>query len=677
METSENKEKEGFFSLLSNAGYRDVILAAGIVMIVALMIFPLPLALLDSLIAVNILLAISLVLIGIYIPSPVAFSSFPSVILLSTLFRLSLSIATTRLILLNADAGDIIDTFGRIVVGGNIVVGLVIFIIITVVQFVVIAKGAERVAEVAARFTLDAMPGKQLSIDSDLRSGLLDKEEAKKKRRNLEVESQLHGSLDGAMKFVKGDAIAGIVIVIINILGGLTIGIMQRDMSFGDAIATYSILTIGDGLVAQIPALLTSIAAGLIITRSESDNAGHLGDTIAEQLTSHSRVVLIAALISCVLMLVPGFPWPVFLVLAILLMVYYCYQIKPAFLSNILSLNKEDDASLQQVSNERDILPISEAILRLHPELSLTFPESQLKGLIKTVFHEMQHYYGVPLPTPEVVYVDSVDPGECQLFIHEICVMRYKLKAERGQESIAEKVAVLPSNIPIKIKQLTNEVESADEELKRLTAEIIMALSKNLGMFLGIQETSNLVTLWNRDYPDLVKECLRVIVPQHLSEILKRLLNEGVSIRNLRVILEAVTEAGGREKDLGLLTEFVRVAMKKHITQQFCGSDKKIKAVMIHPELDDELQQVIRNSGGNAVTLEPEKYRKLIDNMRDITRLHNDNESLVPIGVVCSMEVRRYLRKMLAEDYFSVPVISYMELMDDVQIEPIAQLNAA
>src|SRR5690349_11698268 len=219
----------------------DLVLAAGVIAIVALMILPMPLLLIDALVALNILMGVGLLLLGIYIPSPVAFSSFPSVLLITTLFRLSLSIAITRLILLDADAGHIIETFGQLVVGGNLVVGIVVFLIITVVQFIVIAKGAERVAEVAARFTLDAMPGKQLSIDSDLRSGLIDKDDARRRRRLLEVESQLHGALDGAMKFVKGDSIAGIVIIIINILGGLAIGVLQRGMPMGEAVQTYSI----------------------------------------------------------------------------------------------------------------------------------------------------------------------------------------------------------------------------------------------------------------------------------------------------------------------------------------------------------------------------------------------------------------------------------------------------
>src|SRR5689334_14025095 len=273
--------------------YSDLVLVAGVVAIVALMVLPLPLWLIDLLVAANIASGLMLLLLGIYIQSPLEFSVFPSVLLMTTLFRLSLSIATTRMILLSGHAGHIIDTFGKVVAGGNLVVGLVVFLIITVVQFIVIAKGAERVAEVAARFSLDSMPGKQLSIDSDLRSGLIDKDEARRRRRVLELESKLHGSLDGAMKFVKGDAIASIVIVIVNLIGGLAIGVMQQGLDLSDATQKYSILTIGEGLVAQIPALLGAMAAGLMVTRTTDEDSGdNLGQAIQRQLSANPRVLL-------------------------------------------------------------------------------------------------------------------------------------------------------------------------------------------------------------------------------------------------------------------------------------------------------------------------------------------------------------------------------------------------
>src|SRR5258705_1735148 len=294
------------------ARYSDLALVMGVIGIVAMMVLPLPAWLIDFLVAINIATGLGLLLLGIYIASPLEFSAFPSVLLMTTLFRLSLSIATTRMILLQGHAGHIIDTFGKVVAGGNLVVGLVVFLIITVVQFIVIAKGAERVAEVAARFSLDAMPGKQLSNDSDLRSGLIDKDEARRRRRALELESKLHGSLDGAMKFVKGDAIAGIVIIVINLLGGLAIGVMMQDLDIGTAMTKYSILTIGEGMVAQIPALLGAMAAGLIVTRTSDEDDRHLGDAIRKQITAKPRVLLVAGGICLLMAGVPGFPALVF-----------------------------------------------------------------------------------------------------------------------------------------------------------------------------------------------------------------------------------------------------------------------------------------------------------------------------------------------------------------------------
>ena len=267
-----------------------------IILILVMMILPLPTLVVDMLIGLNMTISGVLLMVAMYLPSPLAFSSFPSVLLVTTLFRLGISIATTRLILLQGDAGHIIDTFGNFVVGGNLIVGLVVFLILTIVQFIVITKGAERVAEVAARFSLDAMPGKQMSIDGDMRAGTIDMEEAKRRRRIVEKESQLYGAMDGAMKFVKGDAIAGLIIVAVNLLGGILIGTMQRDMTAGQAVKTYSILTIGDGLIAQIPALFIAICAGMIVTRVQGDEGpSNVGKDIGAQVLSQPKALVIAS----------------------------------------------------------------------------------------------------------------------------------------------------------------------------------------------------------------------------------------------------------------------------------------------------------------------------------------------------------------------------------------------
>src|SRR4051812_2931446 len=303
--------------VLQVANRTDLFLAALIVCIIFMMILPLPTWLVDALIAVNMCIAAVLLMVAMYLPSPLAFSSFPSVLLVTTLFRLGIEIATTRLILLQADAGHIIETFGNFVVGGNLVVGLVVFLILTIVQFVVITKGAERVAEVGARFSLDAMPGKQMSIDGDMRAGVIDMDEARKRRTLVEKESQLYGSMDGAMKFVKGDAIAGLIIVAVNLLGGILIGTMQRGMSAAEAMKVYSILTIGDGLIAQIPALFISIGAGMIVTRvTTGDGPSNVGRDVGQQILSQPKALLIGCAVMVGFGLIPGMPTVTFLILA-------------------------------------------------------------------------------------------------------------------------------------------------------------------------------------------------------------------------------------------------------------------------------------------------------------------------------------------------------------------------
>jgi len=301
--------------------HADLVLALLLVAIISLIIFPLPTAILDTLIAVNLGLSIILLMLSLYIPNSISLSTFPTVLLLTTLFRLSLSIASTRLMLIDADAGKIIETFGNFVVAGNYVVGALVFLLITVVQFVVMAKGSERVAEVAARFTLDALPGKQMSIDADVRAGNIDLKEAIKRRADLQTESSLYGSMDGAMKFVKGDAIAGLVIIALNILGGIAIGVLQKEMEVVRALQTYCLLTIGDGLITQIPALFISITSGIIVTRSNGAGQSNLGTEIGRQLSSQPKGLFISGVLLCGFAFVPGFPKPQFVILGIVTLV--------------------------------------------------------------------------------------------------------------------------------------------------------------------------------------------------------------------------------------------------------------------------------------------------------------------------------------------------------------------
>ncbi|MGY1408388.1 FHIPEP family type III secretion protein [Luteimonas sp. A611] len=660
-------------------GYSDVILAFGAVLIISVMILPLPLFVIDALVAVNISIGFGLLLLSIYIPNPVAFSSFPSVLLLTTLFRLAISIAITKSILLHADGGHIVETFGTLVAGNNLVVGLVVFLIITVVQFIVIAKGSERVAEVAARFTLDAMPGKQLSIDSDLRSGLIDKDEARSKRRLLETESQLHGSLDGAMKFVKGDAICGIVIILVNLLGGLAIGVLQRDMSLAQATHTYSILTIGDGLVSQIPAILATMAAGLVVTRTTGEiEDRHLGDAISRQVAAQPRVALITGLLAMLMTLVPGFPWPVFLLLGLALLGYSAWRYRYEFesLRRMFRISDEEiTAALKPIETD-EFAPPPPLLLELSPGLAAMIGQEPPRARAAEAARRVRDEFGVPVPVPVVRVSAALAEAEYRLSAHGARVATGRLPRGVGY------VAQVPGGEPLSgffpaMPGRWDECVAAEGTLAPLdvlTLHLDVALRRRLGSFLGIQETSNLFGKMQRDYPDLVKEMLRVVAPQRVADVLRRLAEEGVPIRNLRDAFEAITDVGSREKDVVLLTEYVRVALKREIAERWSDADRNLHVLLIHPELEDKLRQSVRVAGGaSQLAISPELAARLGNEVR--AHLARQAPGVHPV-LLCSLDVRRHLRKLLEVDFFDLPVLSYQELAPELRIVQAGQVNA-
>jgi type III secretion protein V len=628
------------------ARYSDLLLVAGVIAIVALMVLPLPLWLIDLLVAVNIASGLLLLLLALYIGSPLEFSVFPSVLLMTTLFRLSLSIATTRMILLHGDAGHIIATFGKVVAGGNLVVGLVVFLIITVVQFIVIAKGAERVAEVAARFSLDAMPGKQLSIDSDLRSGLIDKDEAKRRRRALEAESKLHGSLDGAMKFVKGDAIAGIVIIVINLLGGLAIGVMMQDMAVGAAMTKYSILTIGEGMVAQIPALLGAMAAGLIVTRTTDDDEKHLGDAIRRQMTAKPRVLLVAAGICLLMALVPGFPALVFIGLA-LVAGSFGVLLTPAWRQRIAGLKHPAVRGLvkrldtpQPVSSTAlpQARPAVALLLRVPATLLATDEGRTLTRDLEEVLDDLQLNLGLALP-------------------------RIHLHGESGAAA-AGRWELLAYEVPIAQGKLPHAGLAA-----ALVDPVRQALRRNAPLFLGIQDTTNLLTRASADVPDVVKEVLRTLPLLRVAEVLRRLVSESVSIRNLRDILEALSEASQRDKEAHTLTEFARVALRRQISHQVAPQGR-LGAVMLQPALEETLRQAVRVSGGvSQLALDPETARAVCSALVGAVGRHR------PAAIVAAIDIRWHLRKLIEPECFDTPVLSYHELMPHLQLEVLDRID--
>jgi type III secretion protein V len=645
-----------YFSRMSSGARRegllsrstDLALVLGVAAIIALMILPLPAMAIDGLIALNITFGIIMLMVSIYIGSALEFSVFPSVLLITTLYRLSLSIATTRMILIQGHAGHIIDAFGNMVAGGNLVVGLVVFLIITVVQFIVIAKGAERVAEVAARFSLDAMPGKQLSIDSDLRSGLVDKDEARRRRKVLELESKLHGSLDGAMKFVKGDAMASIIIVAVNILGGLAVGVLQKGMDFGSAIQTYSILTIGDGLVTQIPALLAAMSAGLIVTRtSDEDVEKHLGDALRRQLGTKPRVFQMASLLLFAMAFVPGFPWPVFAVMGLCSLatgVFLDAEMRDQVLVRLKpvsrALGREKPVRLEVAATRQiAVRPMAPLLLELTGERVQTLDGLRLTTALERELDRFEIELGLALPPMAVHALEKDAPATWRLLAFE---------APIGAGFV-----------------------SADEAVADLAAAVREAIRRHIGVFVGIQETANLLNRASLDYPEVVKEAARALPTARIAEVLRRLAEEEVSLRNLRDILEGVADAGQREKDPFALTEFARVALRRQISHRH-AEDGVLRALVLAPELEARLREAVRTQGGaQSLALEPELAARLLT---DVCAQVAETGAGV---IVTAIDLRRHLRKLIEPDLFNVAVLSFHELHPSLKLDVLGTVRVS
>ena len=638
------------------ASYSDLLLVIGVVVILGTMVLTLTPLLIDSLVAVNIVIGVVLLLVSLYVGSPLEFSVFPSVLLITTLFRLAVSIATTKLILLDGHAGHIIDTFGRLVAGGNLVVGMVVFLIITVVQFIVIAKGAERVAEVSARFSLDAMPGKQLSIDSDLRSGLIDKDEARRKRRELELESKLHGSLDGAMKFVKGDAICGIVIIVINLLGGLVVGVMQQGLPIGQAMVKYSILTIGDGMVAQIPALLSAMAAGLIVTRATGDDRDrHLGDAIARQLAAKPRVLIVAGGLCLLFALVPGFPTWVFAVLGLLIGATGVLLLppmrarwqrfsRPARETVLRRKDRAPEELLTALPAPRPTLPL---VLELPPSALQGDTPAALLAALEGVLDRINLELGLPLP---------------RISIHA-------LPQASGWRLLAFEVPIASGAIPANLVLQAAPHAQRNPMCDALALATLAALRRNLMLFFGTQEASSYLGRAANDMPDVVKEVLRALPLQRVAEILRRLVEEEVAIRHAREILEALADAAQREKDVFALTELARIALKRQISHR-AAPEGTLRALLLAPQLEEMLRESVRvNNGAQQLTLEPALARAVMDALVHNVRQHR------PTAVVTAVDIRRHVRKLIEAECFDTPVLSYHELMPTLRLEPVGRVS--
>ncbi len=678
--------------------YNDIALALLVVMIIALMVIPIEPWLLDTLLAVNLALSVCLLMMSLYIPRVLAFSTFPSMLLFTTLFRLSLNITTTRLILIKAHAGDIINTFGNFVVAGNFVVGAVIFTIILIVQFIVITKGAERVAEVAARFTLDAMPGKQMSIDADMRAGTIDIDQARKRRSELEKENQLYGSMDGAMKFVKGDAIAGLIIVAVNLLAGLAIGILQKGMPLDKAVKTYSILTIGDGLVTQIPALLISITAGIIVTRVASDeNSGGLGSEIGQQLLSQPKALLIGSGIIAAFALVPGFPKPQFFALAVGIFLLGFTMSKAKALAGkkgptIPGLSRDGQKQTpEEAKKEGDFSVTIPLLLDVATNVQEAISADELNEALMEIRKALYHDLGVPFPGIHLRFNDTLAAGTYQILLQEVPISQgeirpgYVLVREQADNLKMLRIPVVMGDPFLPNVETTWVEASYSEQLKRagmpfldpaqiLAYHISYVLKRYAADFIGIQETRFLLENMEKQYAEIVREVQRVLPVQKIAEVFQRLVQEEVSIRNLRAILQALIDWGQKEKEPVLLTEYSRAALKRYISYKYSAGQNILAVYLLQPEVEEIMRKAIRQtSAGSYLALEPKIAKQLQNAIKqqvgDITKLPQR-----PV-LLTSMDLRRYTRKLIEQDIYELPVLSHQELTEEITLQPLGRVG--
>ncbi|MBI2939772.1 MAG: flagellar biosynthesis protein FlhA [Chloroflexi bacterium] len=665
--------------------FSDVFLAAGVILIIGMMVIPLPTLLLDLLLALNIATALLVVLVAMYSSEPLEFSVFPSLLLLLTLFRLGLNVSATRLILLQGDAGSIIESFGSFVIGGNFVVGIVIFMILLIIQFIVITNGAGRVAEVAARFTLDAMPGKQMAIDADLNAGIINEQEARRRRRAIEREADFYGAMDGASKFVRGDAIAAIIIVIVNIVGGFAVGALQQGLGLGEALQRYSLLTVGEGLVSQLPALLTSTAAGIIVTRSTSE--ANLGTDIAHDLLGNPRALLITGTVLIILGLVPGLPKiPFFLVGGLVAGGgYYLYRQRLA-----AAAAPPEPAPAEAPSGPESVVEL----LQVDPmELEIgygliplvdTEQGGNLLNRITLIRRQLALDLGIVLPpirvrdnlqlrpNTYVVKLRGVEIARGDLLLSHYLAMNPGV-AEEGLEGIqtTEPAFGLPALwIPAgdreRAEMLGYTVVDPASVLTTHLTEVIKVYAPSI---LSRQDVQTLLNNLKRDHQALIEELVpSLLTVGEVQKVLQNLLREHVSIRDLATILEALADHARATRDSDLLTEHARRALARTISSQYRDEHNVVHAAMLSPQLEQQLASLLQETDqGMAIALEPARAQRLLQ------RLSTEMERLAmgghPAVVLCSSRIRAPLRRLTERSLPSLAVLSFGEISSQVNVQ--------
>lgn len=668
--------------------YADVMFALLLVLVVVMMVIPLPTFLVDLLLAANIAFSATVLLVTFYVGRALEISSFPTILLFATLFRLGLNVSTTRLILLQGYAGKVISAFGQYVVGGNYVVGAIIFLILVIIQFVVITRGAERVAEVAARFTLDAMPGKQMAIDADLNAGLIDEAEARRRRAEVQREADFYGAMDGASKFVKGDAVAGLIITAVNILGGLAVGVFQRGLTLSQALSTYAILTVGDGLSSQIPALLLSTSAGIIVTRAAGEH--NLGADVASQLTSYPRPLYLASFLLLGFSMVPGFPSLSFLLLSAL-MGFLAYRVQregkeiaakearpPEEKPKPKEHKPEDVMPLLQVDPMEveigyGLIPLVDpaqggdmleriGMIRkqMALELGLVVPPIRIRDNIQL------------RPSEYVVKVRGAEVGRGELMVeHYLAINPGTAEGElvgipTKDPAFGIPALWIPPELRDRAESLGYTVVDAPSVLATHLSEVIKRHGHEL---LSRQEVQKLVDAVKESSPALASDLMGVLSLSEVQKVLQNLVKEGVPIRDLTTIFEVLSDWGRAVRNVDLLTEKVREALSRHITRRFASEDGVLYVLTLSPEVERSLQEKVRQdqSGALVFDVSPREVQELVSKVSRASEAATA-QGRVPLLLV-HPGVRLFVRRALEAYLPGLPVLSYAEVLPGTEVK--------
>ena len=670
--------------LTRNSG---VILTAGIIVILAVMLLPIPTFAIDLLLTMNITSALVVLFVTLFLLKPMDFSVFPGLLLILTLFRLSLNIASTRLILGQAYAGEIIEAFGSFVVQGNYIVGFVIFLILVIINFVVITKGATRIAEVSARFTLDAMPGKQMSIDADLNAGLIDDMQAQKRRADITQEADFYGSMDGASKFVRGDAIAGLLITAINLIGGLLIGTLQHGLAIGDAATKFALLTIGDGLVAQIPALIISVAAGIVITRATSDTS--MGTQIASQIIGQPKAIFASAGVVALMGIMPGLPFLPFSVISVIMFVVA---------NQISRIQKEELALQEEEEDVSEAEPVERIEEFLHPdafEIELGFAliplvdagqGGNLLSRITTIRKSIAIEMGVLVPpirirdniqlngNSYIFKIYGIEIANGQVMMDHYMVVNPDEKLGIQGVKMLEPTFGLPALWVTEREREKAEIAGTTvvEPAAVIATHLMEALKANAYKLLDRQETQRMLDHLKETHAALVEGLVPDLVSLGtIRTVLRNLLRERVPIRNLVTILETIADYAAFSKDAEVLTEYARTALAETITDLLRVDDNQVTVAMFEPRLEDHIMSAIREGSAHLQNLgfAPGQVNALFESMAQ--RVEEMSGLGVRPAILVSPQIRRAVRKFVESVFPNVFVISYSELTPNTELKSV------